>query len=136
MFTHISQHIRPLRGQDPGTSVWGACHDPAGYAEVFHVGLTYEGWGPEGLADACDVDWTFDAIDTSASDDHQSGDETPVEDDEDMDVDNDDDDDDDDDDDSSSSSSGDDDDGNVWSLRNLVIRDQPVLRKYMHTHIS
>ena len=92
--THDSQHLRETRLLKRGTEsfgLFGACHSPRGFAEVFFLKSAFQGFGPEGLDTACDIDdWKTDAYNTDASDDHQSSDGTPSENDMDVAADNDD----------------------------------------------
>ena len=122
MHTH-SQHLRvprhaPGRRPDPeAEGLFGACHTPGGYAEVFVLKSTYEGDGPPDLAAACGIEWSYDAYATDASDDHQSVDETPSDD---MDV------------------AGDGEDESessaMWLLPKVDIPDEPLSRKCTYTH--
>ena len=115
--THDSQHLRETRTYKRGQRLFGACHAEGGFAEVFVLECAFEGDGPAGLAEACGIEWEHDAHDTGASDDHQYEDDAGSGTGDDMDV-------------ASEGSDG----ANVWALRDLVIRDQPRLSKYMHTH--
>jgi hypothetical protein len=83
---------------------------------------TYEGDGPPNLAEACGIEWNYDAYATDASDDHQSVAGTPSDD---MDVAGDGED--------ESESSADDD--KMWLLPKVNIPDEPISRKCTYTHL-
>ena len=125
---HDSQHLRVPRhapGQRPdpeAEGLFGACHTPGGYAEVFVLKSTYEGDGPPNLAEACGIEWDYDAYATDASDDHQPVAGTPSDD---MDVAGDGED--------ESESSADDD--KMWLLPKVNIPDEPISRKCTYTHL-
>ena len=71
--THVSKHLRETSRYKRGQSLFGHCHAVGGYAEVFALEFAYDGFGPDGIDDACGIDdWKVDAYDTDASDDHQS----------------------------------------------------------------
>ena len=126
--THDSQHLRETRSLKRGTEsfgLFGACHSPRGFAEVFFLKTAFQGFGPEELDTACNIDdWEADAYDTDASDDHQSSAGAPSENDMDVADDNDDED--------ESESSADDD--KMWLLPKVNIPDEPISRKCTHTH--
>ena len=83
---------------------------------------TYEGDGPPNLAEACGIEWDYDAYATDASDDHQPVAGTPSDD---MDVAGDGED--------ESESSADDD--KMWLLPKVNIPDEPISRKCTYTHL-
>ena len=121
--THDSQHLRETRSHKRGNSLFGACHASRGFAQVFVLKSAFQGFGPDGLDDACGIDdWKADAYNTDASDDHQSGDEAPSENDMDIAADNDD----------ESDSSAE--QGCMWVLPKVDIPDEPQSSKCTYTH--
>ena len=124
IYTHDSQHLRETRTHKRGTEslgLFGACHSPRGFAEVFFLKTAFQGFGPEGLDTACGIDeWKADAYDTDASDDHQSSAGAPSENDMDVAADN-------------ESESSADEDG-MWLLPKVKIPDEPQSSKCTYTH--